>query len=142
MTHSKNIFLAAVSAFALLATVVYAIAFLSTARIANASTIQGLWAYVATTSTAIVGPGNNMTTGFGTTTQEARHSCMSRIISTQGYPIMISFGSISSTTLTTSIGHLQAASTTQEYDGGAFGCGYLTVRGLYASSTITITETN
>ena len=142
MTNSKNLFFASLAAIALLATVVYSIALMSTASVAKASTIQGLWAIVATTSTATVGPGMNVATGFGTTTQEARHGCMSRIISTQGYPIMISFGSVSSTTLSTSVGHLQAASTTAEYDGGAYGCGYLTVRGLYASTTITITETN
>ncbi len=108
---------------------------------ASGSAPQGLNAQVATSSTLTVGPGNN-TFAMGTTTREQAYQCSSRIISTTAQPIMISFASLSSTTLSQVIGFQQAASTTEQYDGGEFGCGYMTIRGLNASTTITIMETH
>ncbi len=110
------------------------------AQPAGASAPVGLAAKVATTSQLTVGPGNNIG-AFGTTTREYTYSCAARIISTVGQPIMISFSSIGSTTLSQTLGHQQPASTTVVYDGGQFGCGRVTIRGLNASSTITVTET-
>lgn len=138
---NRNFFPIVLVSLALCATVIAGIFILAEAQRANASAPIGLVATVATSSTLAVGPQNNMF-AFGTTTaNEGRYQCDSRIISTVGYPILISFASLSSTTLSTSVGHLQTASTTVAYDGGLYGCGYMTIRGLYASSTITISET-
>lgn len=108
---------------------------------AHAMAPTGLNAQVATSSTITVGPLNNVWSGFGTTTRETAYSCASRVISTVGQPIMISFASMSSTSLSQTVGFLQAASTSVAYDGGLYGCGYLTIRGLNASTTITLMET-
>lgn len=110
-------------------------------RSAGATAPAGLNAQVATSSTLAVGPSNNVY-AMGTTTNESRYQCAARVISTQGQPIMISFASLSSTTLSTTNGFWQAASTTVAYDGGLFGCDYMTIRGLSASSTINIMETH
>ncbi len=109
---------------------------------AKASSYPGSTATVATSSTLAVGPQLNMF-AFGTTSpaNESRYSCAARIITTVGQPIMISFASVSSTTLSQVVGHLQPASTTVAYDGGVYGCGYMTIRGLTASTTISMTET-
>jgi mitochondrial fission protein ELM1 len=107
---------------------------------ASAEAVPGTAATVATSSTLAVGPGNNMY-AFGTTTREGNYQCAARIISTTGQPIMISFASLSSTTLSQTVGHQQAASTTVAYDGGIYGCGYMTIRGLNSSTTITTAET-
>lgn len=114
---------------------------LSGASKAGATAPAGLNAQVATTSTVSVGPLNNVY-ALGTTTNESRYQCAARIISTAGQPIMISFASLSSTTLSQVVGFQQVASTTVAYDGGLYGCGYMTIRGMTASTTITIGETH
>jgi hypothetical protein len=118
---------------------------LSSVRNADAAAPAGYNASVATTSTLAVGPLNNMY-AFGVSSSsvpslEQRYTCAARVISTSGSAIMISFGSQSSTTLSQTVGHWQPASTTVAYDGGLYGCGYMSIRGVNASSTITITET-
>ena len=140
---TRNFAIIAGLAAAICLTAVFAIFVLAEAPRAQASAPIGLPATVATSSTLSVGPQNNVWTGLGTTTPtaEARQQCAARIITTVGQPIMLSFGAISSTTLSQTVGHQQAASTTVAYDSGLYGCGYLTVRGLNASTTITITET-
>lgn len=114
----------------------------NSAMSAGASAPTGLPATVATSSAFTVGPDAN-TYIVGTTSPafEARTMCAARIISTVGQPIQISFGSVSSTTLSQVKGHLQGASTTVAYDSGIYGCGYMTIRGINASTTIQITET-
>ncbi len=77
---------------------------------------------------------------------QARANCAARIITTVQSPIMISFDALSSTTVSATVGHLQAASTTVAYDGGIYGCGLWSVYGYQANSaapstTITISET-
>lgn len=70
--------------------------------------------------------------------------CDARVVSTQGSAIMLSFGeplagNVSSTTLSGSVGHVQAASTTVAYDAEVFGCGRWTAWG-FATSTVTVSE--
>lgn len=73
--------------------------------------------------------------------------CKSRIITTDGTSaIRISFkdiptaGNIGSTTVGATVGHLQLASTTVEYDSGIYGCGTWNAW-AWASTTLTLTET-
>ena len=69
--------------------------------------------------------------------------CASRVISTASSSIMLSFGS---TTPSASRGHWQAASTTERYDAGLYGCGQWTVFGFpitgtaVTASTFSVTE--
>lgn len=126
---------AAVIAFAMIVT-----SFLASPKLASAANPAGYPAQVATTSILAVGPSNNMY-AFGTTTRESAYNCSARVISTDYQPIRISFASVSSTTLSTSVGIYQAASTTVAYDAAIYGCGYVTVRGLNASTTIQLVET-
>lgn len=114
--------------------------FVSLPHMAGAASPAGYPAQVATTSLLAVGPSNNMF-AFGTTTRESAFNCAARVISTDYQPIRISFASLSSTTLSTSVGIYQPASTTVAYDAGIYGCGYVTVRGLTASTTIQLVET-
>lgn len=78
-----------------------------------------------------------------------RVNCLSRIIGTHGDPIILNFGSSSSsgaisTVATTSLqagnGFVQAASTTVAYDAGIYGCGDWKAAGNGATSSIDITE--
>lgn len=133
----------ALTGIALVASVIVIAAsfmFFVSARTADASTPPSIPAQVATTSLLAVGPSNNMF-AFGTTTRESAYGCAARVISTDYQPIRISFASLSSTTLSTSVGVYQAASTTVAYDASIYGCGYVTVRGLIASTTIQLVET-
>lgn len=123
------------------ATIVFSvISFLESPKVASAANPAGYPAQVATTSILAVGPQANMY-AFGTTTRESAYNCSARVISTDYQPIRISFASVSSTTLSTSVGIYQAASTTVAYDAALYGCGYVTVRGLNASTTIQLVET-
>lgn len=140
MTTLHRSLLIALVALALAATIAFAIVGLSYTPRVNASAPIGLPAQVATSSTLAVGPSNNMF-AFGTTTRESAYMCAARVITTDFNPIRVSFASLSSTTLSTSVGFYQAASTTVAYDGGLFGCGYVTVRGLTGSTTIQLMET-
>lgn len=129
------------SLLALIAIVAIAFLFAYQPKDAGASTPGNVVAGVATSTAVSVGPQNNVWTGFGTTTRESASNCSARIISTTGDGIMISFGTVSSTTLSQTRGHIQAASTSVAYNAETYGCGYLTVRGQNSSTTITITET-
>lgn len=73
-------------------------------------------------------------------------ACKSRVITTSGLSaIMISFddipaaGNVGSTTVSGTVGHWQAASTTVAYDSGIYGCGTWNVY-AYATSTLTVSE--
>ena len=99
----------------------------------------GLTAVVATSSTRDVGPQNSIY-AFGTTTRETAYMCASRLVTTSGSPVNISFAALSSSTLSTTVGYFQGTSTSAVYDSGLFGCGYMTIRGINASTTINITE--
>lgn len=73
-------------------------------------------------------------------------SCKSRVITTDGTSaIRISFddvsyaGNIGSTTLSASVGFLQLASTTKEYDSAIYGCGVWN-GWAWASTTLSVAE--
>jgi hypothetical protein len=73
-------------------------------------------------------------------------ACKSRVITTPGTSaIMISFddipaaGILGSTTVSASLGFLQAASTTKEYDSAIYGCGVWN-GWAWASTTLTVSE--
>lgn len=100
---------------------------------------------VSISTTTTVGPAQGATVPK-TQIFAGNTSCKSRIISTQGVSaIMISFkdivssGIVGSTTVSGTIGHLQAASTTVVYPADEFGCGTWNAFG-FASTTITTTE--
>lgn len=108
---------------------------------AHASAPSGLPAYYATSSAHTIGPTIGLNGSlFGTSTVSALRNCSSRIISTRGESgIMLSFSTVSSTTLSGSVGFYQAASTTVAYDSGIYGCGYWTAY-AYGTTTITVAE--
>lgn len=73
-------------------------------------------------------------------------SCKARVVTVPGSVtggIMLSFGNpstgISSTTLSAVAGHWQAASTTEVYDSGLFGCGLLYARS-WTTGVVTVSE--
>lgn len=100
---------------------------------ASASAPTGLMSSVATTSQPTVG--TTAISVFATST-----SCNARIISTYASPVMITFSDFKGETPTGVFGFLQAASTTQAYDSGIYGCGLLKIYS-FTSQTITVTET-
>lgn len=108
---------------------------------AYASTTSGLPARVATSSTIFVGPNLVTATTSRTTLFTADGTCVTRVISTVGQPILLSFDNVSSTTPNGATGFIQAASTTVAYDSGQYGCGLVSAYGYSASTTITIMET-
>lgn len=118
---------------------------------AGASAPSGLFARVATSSTVVVTP-NTTVVLFGTTTKSTTGvaldlQCSSRIISTTGSALYLSFSDISSSTpsapasLYNALGHVQASSTNVVYDSGLYGCGLVSARSS-GTSTVTLTETN
>lgn len=64
-------------------------------------------------------------------------ACASRIISTQGSEIRVTFNDVIPTSIN---GHAQAASTTVNYNAEDYGCGAVRIF-PYAAQTITVTET-
>lgn len=139
---TKNTFLGLTFAFvAMLATIISIVSF--GPMFAGATAPAGLNAQVSTSTQVTVGPQANTAMPFGTLgAGESRWQCAARVISTGQQAIMISFASISSTTLSTTNGFWQPASTTVAYDGGIYGCDYMTIRGLTASSSINVMETH
>ena len=100
---------------------------------------SGVTASLATSTVATVGPDEALTVF------PIRKNCSSRIITTVGEPIRLSFGEIgdytvASTTLSGTLGHTQSASTTVVYDSGTYGCGRWSILGIDASSTIVVSE--
>lgn len=66
-------------------------------------------------------------------------TCTSRIVTTKTAPILLGF--MDSATATQQYGHLQAASTTVQYDSEIYGCGRWTARTADDSNTIiSVTE--
>jgi hypothetical protein len=99
----------------------------------------GYAARIQSATTTSIG-GQVSTTIFSASVDD---SCKSRIVTTGATPIRLSFGEVagfSSTTLSASVGHYQAASTTIAYDSGLYGCGWWTGRAIGATTTVTITE--
>lgn len=92
---------------------------------------QGIVPTVATSSQIVVGP-QSVTTLFA-----KNSSCTSRLVSTVGTAVMLSFSS--AVTPTGTAGAVQAASTSVSYDNANYGCGAITAYAA-ASTTITLTE--
>lgn len=139
---TRNTFLGLTFALvAMLAAIVSIVSF--GPKFAGATAPAGLNAQVSTSTQITVGPQANTVVPFGALPpKESQWQCAARVISTGQQAILISFASMSSTTLTTSNGFWQAASTTVAYDGGLYGCDYMTIRGLTASSSINVMETH
>lgn len=110
---------------------------------AEGSAFTGSAAYLQNATSSVVGPNDSDKTIFA-----VNGDCKARVISTWGASaIMINFGdpgsdrlnNISSTTVSGSVGHWQAASTTVAYDSGIYGCGRWSAYS-YATQTLTISE--
>lgn len=108
------------------------------------SAFTGQSSYLQSATTTVVGPQGASV--VKTQVFAENTACKSRVITTSGLSaIMISFddipaaGNVGSTTVSGTVGHWQAASTTVAYDSGIYGCGVWNVYG-YASSTITVSE--
>ena len=71
----------------------------------------------------------------------ATSSCSSRIVSTQGDAIKLTFSDFTGLVPSASVGHVQAASTTVAYDSGLYGCNAVKVYS-YGTQTVHVTETN
>lgn len=105
---------------------------------------NGLPATIATSTVLTVG-----TTAITVWSTDASNgSCSSRVITTTGKPIMISFGNRpnypagnrATSTASATQGHYQAASTTVAYDASIYGCGTVGIYGFDAASTITVSQ--
>lgn len=112
---------------------------------AYGSAPSGLQANHASTTAILVGPSKVFDPATTTLSVwpilfPAQINCASRVVTTKGdSAIMLSFGALSSSTLSGSAGHWQGASTTVAYDGGIYGCGLLSALG-YSSTTVTTSE--
>ena len=104
----------------------------------------GTSAYLQSATTTVVGPQG--AAAVKTQVFAENTACKARVITTSGLSaIMISFddipaaGNVGSTTVSGTVGHWQAASTTVAYDSGIYGCGTWNVW-AYATSTLTVSE--
>ena len=106
---------------------------------------SGLPATFATTSTTQVGPSKVSYASSTLVIFVKTTNCASRVISNPDTAIRIWFSNdmFSSTTAnpTLSLGHFQATGTTQVYDSGLYGCGFVNGHS-YATTTLTISEFN
>lgn len=116
----------------LVACILIAILPINSVKLQGGSVGAGFQSQIATSSTVQVGPQQNQTL-FSSKTQ-----CASRTISTLGNPIMVSFGG--EITPAAGTGHIQAASTSVNYDSALYGCGAWTAYGFTATTTVTVTE--
>ena len=94
-------------------------------------------ARVASTSAIQVGPQEVKTLFADTATSSIRSLCASRVVSTGGSAVMLSFHS--SITPGASVGHVQGASSTVAYPADTYGCGPVTAYG-FSSTTVTKSE--
>jgi hypothetical protein len=102
------------------------------AQVADGSAFPGQQAKLQIATTTILGPGT-------VTLFEASDFCLNRVITTQGSEIKVLFGDaigLTATSVSATVGHLQAASTTVSYDSGLYGCGKMVGRAS-ASTTVT-----
>ena len=101
---------------------------------AQASAPSGLPATIATTSSQIL-------TAATAELVVATSSCSSRVITTSGSAVMMTFSANQGLIPSGFFGHLQAASTTVAYDSGLYGCNALT---MYSFTTqyVTVSESN
>lgn len=120
-------------------------AFVTNTRNVDGAAFTGTASNVRMSTTTVVGPQGSAV--VKTQVFAANAACKSRIITTDGTSaIRISFkdiptsGNIGSTTVGATVGHLQLASTTVEYDSGIYGCGTWNIW-AWASTTLSVTET-
>jgi len=105
------------------------------AQVAVGAAFPGQQARLQTATTTILGPGT-------VTLFEASNFCLNRVVTTQGTEIKVLFGDaigLTATSVSATVGHLQAASTTVSYDSGLYGCGKMVGR-ANASTTVTISS--
>lgn len=88
----------------------------------------------------VVATSSRLTVGTTAISVFATSTCASRVVSTTGKPIMLTFSDYANHTPTGVFGTLQGASSTVSYDAGLYGCGLWKVYGFDASSDITVTE--
>lgn len=132
--ETKNLFIvASILTFAVVCLIV--VDFMRDTKEAGASAPSGLSSTVATSSEIAVS--TTAITVFATSTL---NTCASRIISTNGDGIMMTFTDKNGDSPTAVHGHYQAASTTIAYDAGLYGCGAWKIYGIGAGR-ITVTET-
>ncbi len=81
----------------------------------------------------------NITVTSTATSAIATSTCTSRIVSTGGSAVMLTFSDYSNQTPTGSFGFLQAASTTVAYDAGLYGCGLFKIFS-FTSQLITVSD--
>lgn len=119
--------------------------FVTSTQQADGAAFTGTASNVRLATTTVVGPQGS--TVVKTQVFAANAACKSRVITTDGTSaIRISFkdipgsGNIGSTTVGATVGHLQLASTTKEYDSGIYGCGTWNIW-AWASTTLSVTET-
>jgi hypothetical protein len=105
------------------------------AQTAVGASFPGSPAYLQSATTTILGPGT--VTMFASTP-----FCNNRVVTTQGTEIKVLFGDaigLTATSVSATVGHLQAASTTVSYDASLYGCGKMVGRAS-ASTTVTISS--
>ena len=105
------------------------------AQVAVGSAFPGQQAKLQTATTTILGPGT-------VTLFAATDFCLNRVVTTQSQEIKVLFGDaigLTATSVSATVGHLQAASTTVSYDAGLYGCGKMVGRAT-ASTTVTISS--
>lgn len=113
------------------------ITFTNQPKVVEGAGFIGLAGTQMTATTTAVGPQETITIF------SSKKYCTSRIISTTdgtGSAIRVLFGDptngdVASTSISAVVGHIQAASTTQAYDSGVYGCGRWTA---YAEATTTL----
>lgn len=107
-------------------------------RLVEGSAPSGQSSYLQSATTTATGP-QQIKKIFSATT-----NCKARVISTRETALMVVFGAtttlnagdIGTSSVSATIGHVQAASTTVAYDGGIYGCGEWWAFG-FSSTTIT-----
>lgn len=106
---------------------------LTQTRTAQGAAPSGLYSTVATSGPILVS--TTASTVIATST-----SCAARIISTNNSAVKLTFGDADGDVPTGTNGIWQAASTTEAYDGGIFGCGAVKIYS-YVAQTVNATET-
>jgi hypothetical protein len=99
---------------------------------------EGTFGAAATGTSATVATSSSQAVGdlaaellFATTTADA---CLSRVISTQGGAIKLTFSDYRGEVPTITVGHVQGASTTVAYDASVYGCNAVRVMSFGAQS--------
>lgn len=134
--HNRWILVAVAAALAMLVWSIY-----SRPEEAKSATFPGQVAKVATSSEFHLKPNTGVPifgasiagnwNAFATST-----NCTSRTISTKTAPIVLSF--VDGATSSPIRGHIQAASTTVNYDAELYGCGRVTAYSMVSDATVTI----